>query len=64
MLFVEYIRYYHVPPLGYSIDMFMKNFLDYRDSGPIILSHMYLLLGCALPIWIGRLIFLYEFLKL
>jgi dolichol kinase len=27
-----------------------------RDSGPIILSHFYLLIGCALPLWVCSII--------
>lgn len=27
-------------------------YLDVRDSGVVILTHAYLLLGCALPLWL------------
>jgi dolichol kinase len=33
--------------------MLLRRFTDERDSGPLILTHMYLLLGCALPLWIN-----------
>jgi len=31
----------------------MKHFVDERDtSGSLILTHVYLLLGCSLPLWL------------
>lgn len=30
----------------------MKQFVDDRDDGPIILSHFSLLLACAMPLWV------------
>lgn len=41
----------HVFPIGAVCDSFFTSFTDYRDSGPLIMSHIYLLVGCALPIW-------------
>eukprot|EP01138_Halocafeteria_seosinensis_P001570 gb/GECG01001609.1/.p1 GENE.gb/GECG01001609.1/~~gb/GECG01001609.1/.p1 ORF type:complete len:692 (+),score=21.18 gb/GECG01001609.1/:1-2076(+) len=40
--------------LGYweSIHTFMSQFTDIRDEGYVILTHIYLLLGCALPVWL------------
>ena len=48
---VEYIRIARLPPVGASIHSFMTSYLDLRDSGFVILTHAYLLLGCALPLW-------------
>jgi len=51
LLLVEYIRLFRVPPLGKSLHGFMSAYLDHRDDGPLILTHIYLLLGCAIPVW-------------
>jgi hypothetical protein len=31
---------------------YLSPFVDQRDSGPLILTHVYLLVGCALPVWL------------
>jgi hypothetical protein len=31
---------------------YLSPFTDKRDSGPLILTHVYLLTGCALPLWL------------
>ncbi|OZJ06327.1 hypothetical protein BZG36_00704 [Bifiguratus adelaidae] len=51
-IFLEYLRYYAIWPYGKGIHMFLTEFIDYRDMGPVILSHIYLLVGCASPVWI------------
>ncbi|XP_049594794.1 dolichol kinase [Syngnathus scovelli] len=51
-LFLEYVRYFRIKPLGRPLRQMLTLFLDERDSGPLILTHIYLLLGMALPIWI------------
>ncbi|KDN39447.1 hypothetical protein K437DRAFT_239479 [Tilletiaria anomala UBC 951] len=51
-IFAEYIRYFAICPLGAPLHIFMSEFLDHKDSGPVILSHFYLLSGCALPLWL------------
>ncbi|EPQ27994.1 uncharacterized protein PFL1_04321 [Pseudozyma flocculosa PF-1] len=54
-IFAEYVRYYALYPFGASLHVFMSEFLDHKDSGPVILSHFYLLTGCAAPLWLeGR----------
>ncbi|KAI8145306.1 hypothetical protein BJV82DRAFT_33585 [Fennellomyces sp. T-0311] len=52
-IYLEYLRYFAVWPYGKSIHMFLTEFIDSRDLGPVILSHIYLLLGCAGPVWLG-----------
>ena len=47
---VEIIRIKHLWPFQY-IDSFMKQYVDDRDDGPLILSHFSLLLACAMPVW-------------
>ncbi|ORX65009.1 hypothetical protein K493DRAFT_321923 [Basidiobolus meristosporus CBS 931.73] len=53
IIYVEYLRSFTIPPFGRTLHGFLVTFLDHRDSGPVILSHMYLLLGCAVPIWLN-----------
>ncbi|KAI9492568.1 hypothetical protein BDB00DRAFT_827981 [Zychaea mexicana] len=52
-IYLEYLRYFAIWPYGKSIHMFLTEFIDSRDLGPVILSHIYLLLGCAAPVWLG-----------
>lgn len=54
LIFLEYIRYFAVVPFGKEIHLFLVGFLDGRDGGPIILSHLYLLMGCATPVWLAE----------
>uniref|UniRef100_A0A3Q0S5J8 dolichol kinase n=3 Tax=Heroini TaxID=318529 RepID=A0A3Q0S5J8_AMPCI len=51
-LFLEYVRYFRIRPLGQLLRQLLTLFLDERDSGPLILTHIYLLLGMSLPIWL------------
>lgn len=50
-LLVEYVRVARLPPVGEAVHGFMRTYLDVRDGGIVILTHTYLLLGCALPLW-------------
>ncbi|KAI7891798.1 uncharacterized protein EV154DRAFT_216684 [Mucor mucedo] len=52
-IYLEYLRYFAVWPWGKSLHVFLTEFIDNRDLGPVILSHIYLLLGCASPVWLG-----------
>jgi dolichol kinase len=46
---LELLRFGRVLP---SIDVFMRSFVDARDCGRLIVTHIYLLIGCAAPLWI------------
>lgn len=46
---LELLRFGRVMP---SIDVFMRSFVDARDCGRLIVTHIYLLIGCAAPLWI------------
>jgi dolichol kinase len=48
----EAFRAPRLPPLGPALHGFFVSFTDARDSGELILTHTYLLLGCALPLWL------------
>ena len=43
---------YRIGPFGESIHSALEVFLDEKDSGPLILTHVYLLLGFAVPLWL------------
>ncbi|KAI8913633.1 hypothetical protein EDD86DRAFT_172999, partial [Gorgonomyces haynaldii] len=51
--FLELFRACKIWPMHPYMDEFFKPFLDARDQGPVILSHIYLLTGCALPVWLS-----------
>lgn len=52
LLLLECIRYGKVWPLGNYLDSFMRSFTDEKDEGDLILTHIYLLFGCAVPLWL------------
>lgn len=52
-LLMEIARLTALPPFQ-GLDGFMKQYVDDRDSGPLIITHFSLLLGCALPLWVDR----------
>lgn len=47
----EVLRIFRVPPFGMHLQRFIEPFIDRRDQGAAVLTHIYLLLGCAIPIW-------------
>ncbi|WFD42662.1 dolichol kinase [Malassezia psittaci] len=51
-IFGEYLRYCAIYPVGAKLHFFLSQFLDSKDSGLVILSHLYLLSGCAAGVWI------------
>lgn len=55
MLLIEIIRYFRIYPLGSIVHKFMVSFVDQKDHGKAILSHIYLLIGCGLPVWLNSL---------
>ncbi|XP_013391612.1 dolichol kinase [Lingula anatina] len=50
---LESIRTLCVYPFGEILNIFLQVFLDERDGGQIILTHIYLLVGCSLSLWIS-----------
>ncbi|GAA5882008.1 hypothetical protein JCM3774_003239 [Rhodotorula dairenensis] len=53
--FAEYARYFALYPIGAPLHIFFTEFVNSKDSGPVILSHFYLLTGCAGGLWLeGR----------
>ncbi|KAL1588270.1 hypothetical protein WHR41_03115 [Cladosporium halotolerans] len=51
-LLLEVIRAGQVPPLGAALASFVAPYVDGRDlRGPVVVSHIFLLVGCAVPLW-------------
>ncbi|KAJ1981567.1 dolichol kinase [Dimargaris xerosporica] len=53
MVAVELMRPFDLGPRVFSVLQFIESFADDHDAGPAVLSHLYLLLGCAVPLWLG-----------
>ena len=49
-LIIEYVRVCRIPPFGLYLHSYMRNYTDSRDQGVAILTHLYLLTGCAIPL--------------
>jgi hypothetical protein len=58
--FTEYVRYFAIYPFGASVHLFMNEFLDHKDGGTAILSHFYLLTGCAGSVWLEGWVSLFH----
>lgn len=53
-LLLEILRAGQVPPLGSAIGRFVAPYVDGRDlRGPVVVSHIFLLVGCAVPLWLS-----------
>lgn len=51
-LLLEASRLYNLEYVADILNKKMSGFLDEKDQGTLILTHIYLLIGCSLPIWI------------
>lgn len=54
LFLVELLCIAGTEPVGAKLKSFMSSLADKRDRGIVTLSHMYLLVGCAFPIWLDR----------
>ncbi|KAL3909334.1 MAG: hypothetical protein SGPRY_009466 [Prymnesium sp.] len=52
-LLLEVVRLAHVAPLSAHLTSLLLRFVDDRDVGTLILTHLYLLVGCGGPILLG-----------
>jgi dolichol kinase len=51
---LDLIRASQLPPLSKPIAKFLTPYVDGRDlRGPVVVSHMFLLIGCAIPLWLS-----------
>ena len=46
------LRIVEVYPWFPLLEDYLKVFVDNRDEGPVIMTPIYLLTGCTLPLWI------------
>ena len=53
-LFIESLRIVKFPIIYNLIINYVSSFIDERDSGELILTHLHLLLGCGLPILFNK----------
>lgn len=49
----ECIRIMRIPPVGKMLHQSLQGFLDEKDQGLVIVSHIYLLVGCSFPLWLN-----------
>ena len=53
-LLLDLFRASQLPPLSKPLTYFLAPYVDGRDHrGPVIVSHMFLLIGCAIPLWMS-----------
>jgi dolichol kinase len=53
-LLLDLIRASQLPPLSRYIANFLTPYVDGRDlRGPVVVSHIFLLIGCAIPLWLS-----------
>lgn len=53
-LLVEFVRVTTIPPFGLLVQEYILRFIDERDTcGPIVVSHIFLILGISIPIFLA-----------
>jgi dolichol kinase len=53
-LILDLLRASQLPPLSKPIASFLTPYVDGRDfRGPVVISHIFLLIGCAIPLWLA-----------
>lgn len=53
-LLLDLFRASQLPPISRPLTHFLAPYVDGRDHrGPVIVSHVFLLIGCAIPLWMS-----------
>ena len=53
-LLLDTFRASQLPPISKPLTVFLAPYVDGRDHrGPVIVSHIFLLIGCAIPLWLS-----------
>lgn len=48
----QVVRLVRAWPVGEALHRGLRPLLDSQDAGPLIVTHLYLLLGFSLPVWL------------
>ena len=52
MVSAQSVRMLRIAPFGAGLDLYLRMFADEKDGGSVLLTHIYLLAGTSLPIWL------------
>lgn len=53
-LMLDLFRASQLPPISRPLTAFLAPYVDGRDHrGPVVVSHIFLLIGCAIPLWLS-----------
>lgn len=53
-LILDLFRASQLPPVSKPLAYFLAPYVDGRDlRGPVVISHIFLLIGCAVPLWLS-----------
>jgi dolichol kinase len=53
-LLLDLLRASQLPPLSKPLARFLAPYVDGRDlRGPVVVSHIFLLVGCGVPVWLA-----------
>ena len=53
-LLLDLFRASQLPPIAKPLTYFLTPYVDGRDHrGPVVVSHIFLLIGCAIPLWLS-----------
>ncbi|KAF7591167.1 hypothetical protein BBP40_001882 [Aspergillus hancockii] len=53
-LLLDLFRASQMPPVSRPLTYFLAPYVDGRDHrGPVIISHIFLLIGCSIPLWLS-----------
>ncbi len=52
LIILESMRFYNIKPFALYLTSSLSVFLDEKDKGQLILTPIYLLSGCSLPLWL------------
>ena len=53
-LLLDTFRACSLPPISKPMKWFLAPYVDGRDlRGPVVVSHIFLLIGCAIPLWLS-----------
>jgi dolichol kinase len=53
-LILDTLRASQLPPLSKPLATFLTPYVDGRDlRGPVVISHIFLLIGCSVPLWLA-----------